>query len=301
MKRLLTTLMFLSAIILAGQAQKLKPYIGAQLNISDFDMAKSLVDEKMATSGLTLVGQYKPAKDYGRWVFVYTTPELQSTVKKYGGIRGFGLTQRIAITKEDDKIILSATNPHYWGAAYFQEDYSKEIGVFDDLNNKIEALFTNLGLAESFEFGSKEGLEVDDLIDYQYMFGMPYFKDVVELGEYSSFETINSNIKKGLRVLMDETKLVYSVELSEQKMALYGIGLFGDEGEQIFLPIIDFLKPKNTCFLPYEILVLNNKVYMLHGRFRIALSFPDLTMGTFSKIMSTPGDIEEAMLQILMQ
>jgi hypothetical protein len=86
---------------------------------------------------------------------------------------------------------LSATNPHYWGAAYFQEDYSKEIGVFDDLNNKIEALFTNLGLAESFEFGSKEGLEVDDLIDYQYMFGMPYFKDVVELGEYSSFETIN--------------------------------------------------------------------------------------------------------------
>jgi hypothetical protein len=40
---------------------------------------------------------------------------------------------------------------------------------------------------------------------------------------------------------------------------------------------------------------------MLHGRFRIALSFPDLTMGTFSKIMSTPGDIEEAMRQILMQ
>lgn len=301
MKKLLTTLMFLSAIILASQAQKLKPYIGAQLNISDFDKAKSMVDQKMATSGLTLVGQYRPAKDYGRWVFVYTTPELQTAVKKYGELRGFALTQRIALTKEGDKIILSATNPHYWGAAYFQDDYDKEIAVFDDLNNKIEALFTNLGLAESFEFGSKEGLEIDDLKNYQYMFGMPYFKDVVELGEYSSFEAINSNIKKGLRVLMEETKLVYSVDLPEQKMALYGIGLFGNEGEQIFLPIIDFLEPKNTCFLPYEILVLNNKVYMLHGRFRIALSFPDLTMGTFSKIMSTPGDIEEAMRQILMQ
>jgi len=32
---------------------------------------------------------------------------------------------------------------------------------------------------------------------------------------------------------------------------------------------------------------------MLHGRFRIALSFPDLTMGTFTKIMSTPGEIED--------
>jgi len=40
-------------------------------------------------------------------------------------------------------------------------------------------------------------------------------------------------------------------------------------------------------------LVDDNKVYMLHGRFRIALSFPDLSMGTFMKIMSTPGDIEK--------
>jgi hypothetical protein len=34
---------------------------------------------------------------------------------------------------------------------------------------------------------------------------------------------------------------------------------------------------------------------MLHGRFRIALHWPELTMGTFMKIMSTPGNIEEFM------
>jgi hypothetical protein len=38
---------------------------------------------------------------------------------------------------------------------------------------------------------------------------------------------------------------------------------------------------------------------MLHGRYRIALSFPDLTMGTFSKIMSTPGDIEDLLKQLV--
>jgi len=32
-----------------------------------------------------------------------------------------------------------------------------------------------------------------------------------------------------------------------------------------------------------------------HGRYRIALHWPDLTMGTCTKIMSTPGDIEAAL------
>ena len=62
------------------------------------------------------------------------------------------------------------------------------------------------------------------------------------------------------------------------------------------MPKIDFNTPRHTAFLPYEMLVYGNKVYMLHGRFRIALSFPDLSMGTFMKIVSTPGAIE-SMLQ----
>jgi hypothetical protein len=32
---------------------------------------------------------------------------------------------------------------------------------------------------------------------------------------------------------------------------------------------------------------------MLHGKFRIALDFPDLTMGTFMKISGAPSAIEE--------
>ena len=59
------------------------------------------------------------------------------------------------------------------------------------------------------------------------------------------------------------------------------------------MPTIDIGQHKHTAFLPYEMLILKNKVYMLHGRYRIALSFPDLKMGTFMKIVSTPGNIEE--------
>ena len=59
------------------------------------------------------------------------------------------------------------------------------------------------------------------------------------------------------------------------------------------MPIIDIAQQKHVTFLPYEFLVVGKEVRMLHGRFRIALSFPDLTMGTFTKIMSTPGEIED--------
>ena len=47
--------------------------------------------------------------------------------------------------------------------------------------------------------------------------------------------------------------------------------------------------------LPYEIILSDNKATMLHGRFRIALHWPSLTMGTFTKIIGTPGDIETTM------
>jgi hypothetical protein len=44
---------------------------------------------------------------------------------------------------------------------------------------------------------------------------------------------------------------------------------------------------------------MGNEVHMLHGRFRIALAFPDLTMGTFTKIMSTPGNIQDLLEQLV--
>ena len=71
--------------------------------------------------------------------------------------------------------------------------------------------------------------------------------------------------------------------------------LGGERRESRYVPIIDFGERKHTAFLPYGLLVMDDAVVMLHGRFRIALSFPDLTMGTFSKIMAPPGDIKKLM------
>ena len=43
--------------------------------------------------------------------------------------------------------------------------------------------------------------------------------------------------------------------------------------------------------LPYELYVVGNRAFALHPRFRIALSWPALTMSTFLKIGNTPAEV----------
>jgi hypothetical protein len=61
---------------------------------------------------------------------------------------------------------------------------------------------------------------------------------------------------------------------------------------------IDFKDVKSAAHLPYEILVSGNKAYALYARFRIAASFPDLSMmgsNSFMRIMDSPEAIRKAL------
>ena len=59
------------------------------------------------------------------------------------------------------------------------------------------------------------------------------------------------------------------------------------------MKVTDTAELKHTAHLPYELIVSEGNVQMLHGKFRIAVDFPDLTMGTFMKISGAPDGIEE--------
>ena len=63
-----------------------------------------------------------------------------------------------------------------------------------------------------------------------------------------------------------------------------------------FLPIIG---ETHVAAMPYEIILLYKRVTMLHGRYRFALLWPGLTMKSFTKIMSSSGDAEDAMKELV--
>ncbi|MDP3444930.1 MAG: hypothetical protein Q8T08_18885, partial [Ignavibacteria bacterium] len=187
----------------------------------------------------------------------------------------------------------------YWGNAYFRSDYSKVESEYKTLTTHLEAAMKASGTFKGTLFGSKNGLSIKDLQKYHYMMGMPYFDDVVELGSFNSYTAAVAKVDAAVAKGVPNVKMLYKISIPGKELTLYGFALSGENGESKFLPIVDIGDPKHTAFLPYEVLVNGNEVMMLHGRFRIALSFPDLTMGTFSKIMSTPGDIEDLLEQVV--
>ena len=152
---------------------------------------------------------------------------------------------------------------------------------------KKEALKT---IASDFTpFGGS--LSAKELHKYHYMMSMPYFTDPIELKTFSSFEEGVKTIEANLKAKKGSTKKVYSLKFINSKIALYGVALLDKEkGEASFIPKIG---ANHIAAMPYELLLMDNKAIMLHGKYRLALHWPKLTMGQFMKISSTPGRIED--------
>lgn len=280
-------------------AQNLKPYIvGFETSESITDIKEKVI-ANLESNEIKILGQYQPALDKNRWVIVISSPELVNAVKNIGGFAGFAASLRVGITTENGKTVVSYTNPAYWGNAYFRGDFDKVSSNYAILTTHLENAMKASGTYSGKDFGSEKGLTIKNLRKYHYMIGMPYFDDQVELADLGNYQKalakIESNITKGI----PDLKMVYKIEIPDKELTLFGFALSGEKGESKFLPTIDINNPKHTAFLPYEVLIIGGKVHILHGRYRIAISFPDLTMGTFSKIMATPGNIENLLKQVV--
>ena len=257
------------------------------------EQTKSDLKVNLKAEGLSVLGEYAPAENPDHWVMVVSSDELVNAVKSVGGMAGFAAALRVGLIKDGEKIVISYTNPAYWGNAYFGSDYPQVEQNYQSFTSSMVAAVKKSGQFIGEDFGSEKGIEPDDLRKYRYMFGMPRFDDPVELNSFNSYNEAISRIDANLAAGIENVSLVYALEIPNENLKLYGFALGGEDGEAAFLPKIDIANPRHTAFLPYEMLVMDGRVIMLHGRFRIALSFPDLTMGTFTKIMSTPGDIKD--------
>lgn len=280
-------------------AQNLSPYILGFETSETITSIQEKITNQLDFNGIKVVGKYQPANDKNRLIIVFTSTELENAVKTIGGLTGFAVTLRIGITNENGKTIVSYTNPFYWGNAYFRTDFDKVSGNYTALDGRLEKAMKASGEFIGKPFGSRHGLSEKTLRKYYYMFAMPYFDDVIELAGFDSYAAALDKIESDLKKGVSDVTMIYKVAIPGQELTLYGFALSGEKGENKFLPVIDIGQPKHTAFLPYEVLVTGNKVLMLHGRYRIALSFPDLTMMTFTKIMSTPGNIENLLKQLV--
>jgi hypothetical protein len=272
--------LLLFARISSAAEELLKPYVLASTDNVTIEKKAAEVKTALAKSGFQVVGEYSPYK--GARVIVVTNDELRRTAAK-SDFGAYGAVVRISLTETGKGLEVAYTNPRYYAQAYQMKDPLTDV-----------AAGLEKAIGKKSEFGSKNGLKASKLRNYHYMVFMPYFTDQVELASYGSHEDALKAVEGSLAAHKGGCSKVYRVDLPGKQESVFGVAITEGEGaDQVIMPVIDIAYPKHTAHLPYEMVVSGGKVYMLHGKFRIAIDFPDLTMGTFMKISGAPSAIEK--------
>lgn len=265
-------------------ADKLKPYVLASNAAADPAQVIQQTRAALEGQGLEIAGEYSPYE--GAHIMVVTSEALRAAAAK-SEKGGFGAVQRVSVTEHGGKVQVAYTNPVYMASAY---------RMAEDLAGVAKRLEAALGPGEPF---GAEGLTAKKLRKYHYMVFRPYFDDTLELGEFSSYEEAVKAVEEGLAGKYGGVSKVSRVDIPGKQETVFGVHMTdGCSGDQYIMDRIDFADVKSTAHLPYEVLVSGNAVYALPADFRIAISFPDLSMvgkNSFFSIMCAPDAVKEAL------
>lgn len=250
------------------------------------------VIEALEADGFQILGEYNPGNQQHLSVIAFTNNELKETTFSLDNRAALASVLKVGMVTKDNSTSLFLLNPEYMFYAYLQDkmDDTQTKAKLMSVDEKVKKTLRSVGT--KFE-GTGGNLEIKKLKNYRYMFGMQDFNDPVDLNEFSSFKEGVNKIQNSLNAKKGNTIKVYEIIENEKEIAVFGIGLLDmEDGEAHFLKIIG---ENHVAAMPYEIILQGKEASMLHGRFRFALYWPELTMGTFTKIMSTPGDVKDFM------
>ncbi|MCZ2175720.1 MAG: hypothetical protein LC110_14450 [Burkholderiales bacterium] len=274
-----------------AQETLLKPFVLASKGPGEMTQAVEAAKAKLLQNGFAIAGTYSPYPN--ATVIAVTSDEMRAAAAK-SELGGFGAAQRVAVTKVRDEVQVSYTNPTYMAHAY------RMAGDLKGVRAKLQAA---LGRIE--EFGSS-GHYPDQLRRYHYMIGMEYFDEPSLLASYASHDEAVRTVEAGLAAGKYGVTKVYRVDVAGKKEVLFGVAMKGEGEEGKFrddkyiMSVIDFKDVKSTAHLPYDMLVVDNKIYALYAKFRIAINFPDLSMmgeNSFMRIQPAPEAIRKALLK----
>ncbi len=282
--------LILTLAMAAISLQAISPYyLVADLD-GDLNTVEASIESALEANGFSIIGKYNPMTNDSKRVIVYTSDHLQTLCGKVADRGMLAAALKIAIWDRDGKIRVTMLNPEYLFLAYLRDEGDEGAlkSALQKINETAITAMKTIGTTMK-PFGGD--LEAKKLKDYKYMMGMPKFEDPVELNEFSSFDEGVSTIQANLKAGKGSTAKVFEIIDTERQVAVFGVALNDKEmGEAHFLPIIG---EKHIAGMPYEIIIQGKTATILHGRYRYASHWPELTMGTFTKIMSSPGDVED--------
>lgn len=275
--------------ILPAAAQSLQPFFKVNTLNEPANVVAQKVTKLLTDNGYTVLGTYHPGNNSDWTVLAFTSDALKNLSLQFQDRGALAAVLRVGLMQSNGQTTLTIQNPEYMFLAYWGKQLNGQDAQLKTVSQAVTKLFSSLGTLEPFGGAVK----TETLPKYHYKIMMPYFDDPDNLAEFPSFEEGVKIISQNLKAGKGNTQEVYSLIIPDKKIAVFGVGLMNsDEGSAHFLPIIG---ASHLAAMPYQIIVQGNKATALPGRYRLALFWPDLSMGTFMKIMSTPGDIKDVL------
>lgn len=273
-------------LVFSAGVWAVSPYIqGDPVAGGNAQAAAAAVESKLKAGGFKVVGKYFPKTLTGYGVVVATDEAMLNEVGSVGGPAVLGAAIRVGV-KADGSV--AYTNPDYWYRAYFRK-------AFDKRETAVKALQARLQGTLGAGKGQGGDEPAENLANYRYMIGMERLDSSKnKLAEYGSFAEALKTVRDNLAKNAGKATKVYEVVMPDRKLAVFGVAMNDAEhNDGDWIRKIDM--QNNIAGLPYEIYIVDKEVSSPHGRFRIALAFPDVGMGQFMRISSLPNAIMEIM------
>jgi hypothetical protein len=187
--------------------------------------------------------------------------------------RGFAAVGRILVDDANKQI--SVANPIYFGKAFMQGEYDHATAAA--ALAALEKAFGPLkDSADKWEFAGLAG--------YHFMVGMPYYEEMMVVGEGSTADLVAKAQKaKGTTAV---------VKLADDRYVAF---VDMDRRTNGFVKKIG---AQNGQILPWAVLIEGGQAKALSAKYFIAISYPLLTMNEFMTIATVPGAIENDLKKI---
>jgi hypothetical protein len=263
-------------------AWAIAPYIvGERVAAGEWQAVASDVEKKLSAAGFQLLGRYAPQDLPTHGVVLATDAGMLRSIRELGGATIVAAPIRVGFTTDG---AVSYANPDYWYRAFLRTRFPKAEAAARSVQSRLaQALGAGPG------FGGDE--TAANLPRYRYIFGMERFDDKKNLlATHASFEEALKTVRDNLARGVAGTAKVYEVVLPERKLAVIGVAMNSPvNGDAAVLRKIG--AEDRIAGYPYEIFLLDREVHAFYARYRLALAFPDLGMGTFMRIVYAPEEI----------
>ena len=225
-------------------------------------MEVAAVEENLKAAGFKVLASV-PVNKKGTLISVVFTNDALIKISSKAN-RGFMATLRVLVDTKEKTI--SITNPLYMTKGFLQDDFDDKAA--HKLLVQIIEHFPTLK-------NSKDLLKFQLLPNYQFMNGMPYYKDMIDV---ASGDDLLERIK-------DNKKVVFTQTLEN------GSTLIGIELGKRTRKFTKRIGRNNAAMLPYPVLIEDGKAKILDPKYYISFMYPLLQMTEFMTIATIPDAI----------